>query len=118
MKLWWKLWAGHVYLVLTVLSIATALIAIATVLLATDSDVMYYAFVIGILAFLLAIIFGILSPYTMQNKRQRHYLRMDADLAQETAERHRKATEPRRTVSYSDGPSEAYSTNERDSDER
>lgn len=118
MKLWWKLWAGHVYVVITLIAVVTAFTGIALVVLSGDPDVMFYSFVIAVIAFLLAIVFGIMASYRLQMRAARRYIRADAQLGQEAVQRRGKATVPRRTVSYSDAASEAHSAREDDSDVR
>jgi len=112
MKLWWRIWGGHVYLALAILAIATALLCIGNVLLSIDSNVMFVSFVIALIAFLLAVVFGIMASYKMQTRMQRRYIRMDAALALDAAQRDGKATVLPGTDSFSESQSGAHSPGE------
>jgi membrane protein implicated in regulation of membrane protease activity len=112
MRLWWKIWGGHVYLALAIIAILVTLGCIATVLLSVDSDVMFTSFVVGLITFLLSVTFGIMASYKVQTRLQRRYIRMDAALALEAVQRVEGATVLPGTDSFSEAHSEAHSARE------
>ena len=73
-KRWWLTWGGHVYTAGAIILIAVTVWCVWIVVSSVDSYVMFYAFVIGMLSFLIAICLGILGSHKYQTRIQRRYI--------------------------------------------
>ena len=116
-KQWWTAWAGHLYTAAAVILVGITIWMIWNMITSIDPDVMFYSFVVGLLAFLLALALGIMGSHKLQTRVQRRYiLNTDANLERlEPLGRHDRKRERQYPLpQYSPVP-EAHSVDEDDS---
>ena len=115
-KRWWLTWGGHVYTAGAIILIGVTVWCVWIVVSSVDSYVMFYAFVIGMLSFLIAICLGILGSHKLQTRIQRRYItRTDETLeALEPPGRDEKAKGSRYPFPRKSRVSDAHSASQED----
>lgn len=80
MKQWFRLWLGHVLLVVTGGLVLLAGWFFLEAARATAGDRMFWLFVCGLLTILLAVVFGALAAWKFRTHRERYYIRHEYDI--------------------------------------
>lgn len=80
MKMWWRLWSGHVFLGVTLALMCAAAYFLVESMRGMNSTTIFVNFVVAALFGLLMVIAGVFATWNFRTHRDRYYLRRQEHL--------------------------------------